>query len=68
MREIKISEIISLLDKGYTRDMVKKHYSLTPKELKNVVNDLKQVRDYLPRATFQPNIKVLQNYLDTTQI
>ena len=37
---------------------------ITPKELKNVVNDLKQVRDYLPRATFQPNIKVLQNYLD----
>jgi hypothetical protein len=36
MREIKISEIISLLDKGYTRDMVKKHYSLTPKELKNL--------------------------------
>jgi hypothetical protein len=36
MREIKISEILNLLDKGYTRDMIKEHYSLTPKELKNL--------------------------------
>ena len=36
MREIKISEVISLLDKGYTRDMVKEYYSLTAKEIKNL--------------------------------
>ena len=36
MREIKISEILNLLDKGYTRDMLKEHYSLTNKEIKNL--------------------------------
>ncbi|HRT02628.1 MAG TPA: hypothetical protein P5513_01660 [Candidatus Diapherotrites archaeon] len=36
MREIKISEILNLLEKGYTRDMLKKHYSLTNKEIKNL--------------------------------
>ncbi len=36
MREIKISEILNLLDKGYTRDMLKEYYSLTNKEIKNL--------------------------------
>ena len=36
MREIKISEILNLLDKGYTRDMIKEYYSLTNKEIKNL--------------------------------
>ena len=36
MREIKISEILDLLEKGYTRDMLKEYYSLTNKEIKNL--------------------------------